>query len=49
MNPQHSNPTRTRRDRDGIEHQARAPYNFVPLPEKVVTVDKDKVNSQDEY
>lgn len=32
----HDNPTRPRRDRDGNEIWARAPYNFVPLPNKVV-------------
>lgn len=35
MSPQHSNPTRPRRDK-GREIRARAPYNFVPLPEKMV-------------
>lgn len=33
----HSNPTRPRVDRERNQHWARAPYNFVPLPEKVVT------------
>ncbi len=40
MIPKHSNPKSERR-------QARAPYNFVPLPEKVVTV--DYVPPQDVY
>ena len=31
----HSNPTKPRRDRQGNETWARAPYNFVPLPEKI--------------
>ena len=35
MSPKHSNPTRPRRDK-GRSVWARAPYNFVPLPEKVV-------------
>ncbi|NPA77112.1 MAG: TIGR03986 family CRISPR-associated RAMP protein [Candidatus Diapherotrites archaeon] len=35
MSPKHSNPTRPRRDK-GHEIWARAPYNFVPLPEKIV-------------
>lgn len=32
----HSNPTRERTDRNGNKFWARAPYNFVPLPETVV-------------
>lgn len=32
----HTNPRRDRRNRDGKFHRARAPYNFVPLPEKMV-------------
>lgn len=32
----HSNPTQPRRDRDGKRLWARAPYNFVPLPETIV-------------
>ncbi len=32
----HSNPTRYRIDRQGKKQWARAPYNFVPLPEKMV-------------
>lgn len=35
MNPRHHNPTKKRRDR----FWAHAPYNFVPLPERVVTFD----------
>ncbi len=35
MSPKHSNPTRPRRDK-GRSVCARAPYNFVPLPGKVV-------------
>jgi CRISPR-associated protein (TIGR03986 family) len=35
MSPKHSNPTRPRRDK-GRQVWARAPYNFVPLPETVV-------------
>lgn len=36
MFPSHTNPTVPRRDRENRPHSARAPYNFVPLPEKVV-------------
>ncbi len=36
MKLRHTNPTRARRDRAGHEMWARAPYNFVPLPEKIV-------------
>ncbi|MCA9875327.1 MAG: TIGR03986 family CRISPR-associated RAMP protein [Anaerolineales bacterium] len=39
MIPKHTNPARSR--------AARAPYNFIPLPEKVVTV--DDILSQDTY
>ncbi|MCX8024167.1 MAG: TIGR03986 family CRISPR-associated RAMP protein [Thermanaerothrix sp.] len=42
MNPRHHNPTQSHR-------KARAPYNFVPLPEKVVTVDPDKIPGHDVY
>ncbi len=35
MSPKHSNPTHPRRDK-GRRVWARAPYNFVPLPETVV-------------
>ena len=36
--PKHTNPTGPRRDRrTGDEFVARAPYNFVPLPDKVVS------------
>lgn len=41
MNPKHSNPTRS-------DRVARAPYNFVPLPEKVVPVDYD-IPDHDRY
>jgi len=36
MTVKHSNPSRPRVDKDGRQHWARAPYNFVPLPEKMV-------------
>jgi hypothetical protein len=36
MSVKHSNPTRPRVDKDGRQHWARAPYNFVPLPEKMI-------------
>ncbi|MBI1766352.1 MAG: TIGR03986 family CRISPR-associated RAMP protein [Acidobacteria bacterium] len=38
----HFNPTRPQRT-------ARAPYNFVPLPEKVITVDQDKLPKLNSY
>lgn len=49
MNPKHHNPTMKRRDKDGNEFWAHAPYNFVPLPEKVVTVDVEAIPSHDVY
>jgi len=36
MKLKHSNPTRPRLDKDRNRIWARAPYNFVPLPEKIV-------------
>jgi CRISPR-associated protein (TIGR03986 family) len=45
MNPKHHNPTQKRKGR----FWARAPYNFVPLPEKVVTVDPDQIPRHDVY
>lgn len=36
MRPEHTNPVQPRLDRDRIPHFARAPYNFIPLPERVV-------------
>ncbi|MCI0626820.1 MAG: TIGR03986 family CRISPR-associated RAMP protein [Acidobacteria bacterium] len=37
MSPRHTNPTRARwDDKQRREQRARAPYNFVPLPDKVV-------------
>lgn len=38
--PRHVNPTK---------EIARAPYNFVPLPEKIVTIDPDTLPDQDRY
>ncbi|MEJ5346113.1 MAG: TIGR03986 family CRISPR-associated RAMP protein [Chloroflexus sp.] len=49
MNPKHHNPTMKRRDKDGNEFWAHAPYNFVPLPEKVVTVDAEAIPGHDVY
>ncbi len=49
MNPKHHNPTQKRRDRQGSEFWAHAPYNFVPLPERVVTVDADTIPGHDVY
>ena len=40
--PVHSNPTRRNRT-------AYAPYNFVPLPETLVTVDREKLPALDHY
>ena len=42
MMPIHTNPTRQSRI-------ARAPYNFVPLPSSVVTVDVNTIPEQDNY
>ncbi|MHB1421129.1 MAG: TIGR03986 family type III CRISPR-associated RAMP protein [Bacillota bacterium] len=42
MNPKHKNPTKPYR----IAH---APYNFVPLPEKVVTVEEKSIPGQNAY
>ncbi|MGC8779807.1 MAG: TIGR03986 family type III CRISPR-associated RAMP protein [Anaerolineae bacterium] len=36
MLPKHTNPTQPRRDREGRLFWAHAPYNFVPLPERMV-------------
>jgi CRISPR-associated protein (TIGR03986 family) len=47
MTLKHSNPKHPRRDRYGNEIWARAPYNFVPLPERVVTV--NDIPSLDDY
>ncbi len=47
MNPKHQNPRVPRNDRRRIEYWAYAPYNFVPLPEKIVTV--KQVPGQDVY
>ena len=42
MNPKHHNPSQENR-------RARAPYNFVPLPEEVVTVYRKDIPDQDAY
>ncbi len=39
--PQHKNPS--------AEHAAKAPYNFVSLPEQVVTVEPEELPDQDRY
>jgi len=49
MNPKHHNPRQKRHDRRGQEFWAHAPYNFVPLPEKVVTVDAGEIPRHDIY
>ncbi len=36
----HSNPTKPRVDRERNEIWARAPYNFIPLPEVIVPANK---------
>lgn len=42
MTPKHTNPTRE-------DRKAHAPYNFVPLPEAIVTVDESEIPDQDVY
>jgi len=49
MNPKHHNPRQKRRDKRDQEFWAHAPYNFVPLPEKVVTVDAAGIPGHDVY
>ena len=48
MGLKHSNPTRPRRDKEGNFYWARAPYNFTPLPEKVVLA-ADDLPGHDQY
>ncbi len=43
MNPKHSNPTQIR----GV--WAHAPYNFIPLPEKVVSIPIEDLPKQDKF
>ncbi len=47
--PKHVNPTEKRRDARGNRYWATAPYNFVPLPDKVVTVDADSIPPHNVY
>ena len=47
MNPKHHNPNEKRHDRRGNEFWAHAPYNFVPLPEKVVTLDDSEMDDSE--
>lgn len=49
MNPKHHNPNKKRYGRRKNEFWAHAPYNFVPLPEKVVTLDAGKIPGHDVY
>lgn len=49
MTLKHDNPAFGRRDRNGPEFWARAPYNFVPLPDQVVAVDEGEIPGQAEY
>ena len=49
MLPKHSNPTKFRNDRNAYGFWARAPYNFVPLPEVVVSVKEEKIPTHDRY
>ncbi|KAA3613935.1 MAG: TIGR03986 family CRISPR-associated RAMP protein [Calditrichaeota bacterium] len=46
----HDNPERSRIDRRGRVYKARAPYNFVPLPDKVVSastvLDQDRFHTE---
>lgn len=44
-NPKHTNPAQPRRDGSW----AHAPYNFIPLPEKVVTVIPEDIPDHDSY
>lgn len=46
MNPKHHNPQRPRQ-KDSQEYGARAPYNFVPLPERIVVAPEGL--NQDHY
>jgi CRISPR-associated protein (TIGR03986 family) len=48
MSPTHTNPTRPRRDRQGNVVWARAPYNFVPLPQTMVPA-QEPLPAQDRY
>lgn len=43
----HTNPTEPRRDRDGRTFWAHAPYNFVPLPERMAPA--SELPDQDRY
>lgn len=45
----HSNPIRPRIDRDRRKFWARTPYNFVPLPEKVITEPEDELLTHEKY
>ena len=45
MNPKQTNPQQLRRDGSW----SHAPYNFVPLPERVATVNAEQLPSQDTY
>lgn len=48
MGLKHSNPARPRRDKEGNSYWARAPYNFIPLPETVVLA-SDDLPGHDQY
>lgn len=48
MLPKHQNPTRGRRGKGG-PFWATAPYNFVPLPDKVVTVAEHEIPPHDTF
>jgi CRISPR-associated protein (TIGR03986 family) len=45
----HSNPQRPRIDRERRKYWARAPYNFVPLPDKVITIPEKELLGHDRY
>lgn len=49
MLPEHSNPTQFRRGRQEGTFWATAPYNFVPLPEKVYSVSENSILNQDSF
>jgi CRISPR-associated protein (TIGR03986 family) len=49
MAPKHTNPTRPRRDRDGNRFTARAPYNFIPLPDEIIRFPHEDIPGHDSY
>lgn len=49
MIPKHNNPTQPRVDTRRREHWARAPYNFIPLPEPEQLITVKELPDQDNY